>query len=248
MMRIGWMFPGILGLNGDRGNILAIERYLKIVGIDFRVNRISYEDEKSFNPFDYDLLYFGTGEISSFNQIIKWLSKYNIKEYIDAGKIIISTGTTSALFTKKIVRDDKSEIEALGIINIVAIEKEYVYGDDEYYKAIYNKKELEIIGNQIQLIDYDTKDTPKENIFGELIYGYGNNGDDNGTGFIFKNSLFLNTLGPVLALNPWLTIEIIKLISGQNDVKLDFPLQEKSFKSRKKFIMNKETHIKDWRK
>jgi len=44
--------------------------------------------------------------------------------------------------------------------------------------------------------------------FGEVIYGYGNNGGK-AEGAVKGGVFFTNALGPVLVKNPWLTIDII---------------------------------------
>ena len=88
--------------------------------------------------------------------------------------------------------------------------------------------------------DYNTLNKAKE--FGKIIYGYGNNGKNEGARN--KNLLFTNALGPVLVKNPWLTEYLINLAlknKGLKEInkKIDFDLELKSLESAKDFINKK---------
>lgn len=244
--KVAWMFPDTLFLHGERGNLLALARYAQMAGLKPSIDKIDFSTEK-FDPWMYDVLFFGPGEISSFPEILKWLKPYvdDLTEFVREGGPIIVTGTTVGLFGDKVIRADGSEFDCLGIIYTTFKENENVYGDDIYFKCRYNDAEMEIIGNQIQMGDITLVD---ELPFGELIYGYGNSGTNLQEGVIKNNSIFTNTLGPMLVTNPWLTEEIIRVCMrsrgyGEAEFDYDMELERKSFESKKRLIMTKETHL-----
>ena len=98
-MKIAWMYPDTLFLHGDRGNVLALERFAKELGTDVEVDKIDFETE-GFDPISYDVLYFGAGEISSFESVVSDMELYRegLAAFIDAGKPLVATGTTMAMF------------------------------------------------------------------------------------------------------------------------------------------------------
>ena len=158
-----------------------------------------------------------------------------IKEYIKNNKIIFVTGTTGALFAHNIDRLDGSSFNGLNLLDMDVKERNMVLGDDLYYKF----EKMEIMSSQIQMIDI-TLNKAKE--FGKIIYGYGNNGKNEGARN--KNLLFTNALGPVLVKNPWLTEYLINLAlknKGLKEInkKIDFDLELKSLESAKEFINKK---------
>ena len=158
-----------------------------------------------------------------------------IKEYIKNNKIIFVTGTTGALFAHNIDRLDGSSFNGLNLLDMDVKERNMVLGDDLYYKF----EKMEIMSSQIQMIDI-TLNKAKE--FGKIIYGYGNNGKNEGARN--KNLLFTNALGPVLVKNPWLTEYLINLAlknKGLKEInkKMDFDLELKSLESAKDFINKK---------
>lgn len=244
-LKLAWLFPSTLYLHGERGNILAFERVAKMLDQDLKVDYIGLDDE--FNPLDYDIIYCSAGETVRASSVVDRLSNVNseLNEFIDQGKPFIVTGNSVGFFGNVIHRKD-NDVQGLSIIDIEATENPAVYGDDILFKVKYNNKDLDIIGQQIQMNDLENISAQT---FGDLIYGYGNSKDSLNEGFIRKNSIFTNTLGPMFALNPWLTKEVIKVaLDNKNidylDKELDFTLEEKSRLSKVEYIKNKKTNLK----
>jgi CobQ-like glutamine amidotransferase family enzyme len=240
------MYPDTLFLHGERGNVLALERYAKELGAEPVVDKIDFET-KDFDPAAYDVIYFGAGEITSFESVIKDMESYKdgLKAFIEAGKPLIVTGTTMAMFGQRVKREDGSTVECAGFIPVEATEREYVYGDDLQIEADYNGKHMEIVGNQIQMANISFKEEGEFKGFGKVVYGMGNNGTDGIEGVMYKNSVFSNLLGPVLICNPWFTSEIIRAaaaVSGEKLAEQDpsFELEQKSTERKKIFIANKK--------
>ena len=94
----------------------------------------------------------------------------------------------------------------------------------------------------------DFRLTGNDEPFGKLNYGYGNNGKDTNEGVQIKNAVFTNTLGPVLVCNPWMTEAFVRIIADNQETDLEnfsvsMTLEEKSFATKKQFILKKTTHL-----
>lgn len=245
-IKTAWLFPDTLYLHGERGNILALQRFAKAAGIETETVKIDFET-KDFSPLDYDIIFCPPGEITSFPAVIEYLKplKGEFDTFIKEGRPLIVTGTSIAIWCKKIQREAGESFEGLGILDAVCAENDEVYGDDNYFECTYNGRKTEVIGSQIQMADFiGTKEEP----FGKLIYGYGNTGKDRREGFKIENSIFTNTLGPFLVNNPWITQDIIKIAAGNKGIhaeefSIGTELEEKSFEAKKKFIMNKTSPL-----
>lgn len=244
--KIAWLFPDTLFLHGERGNLLALARFAQMAGYEPVIDKIDFRSEK-FVPEDYDVIFAAPGEISSFPAVRDWLLPYKpqLREYVDSGRPMIVTGTSVGLFGKQVLRSDGSEFEGLGIIFTQFSENKDVYGDDIWFECEYNDAKMEIMGNQIQMGDLNiVSETP----FGHLKYGYGNTGKDQNEGVLRGNSIFTNTLGPILVCNPWLTEEVIRTaarIRGHEmpEFTYDPKLEKASFATKKKFTETKETRL-----
>ena len=254
-LNIAWMYPDTLYLHGERGNIMALVRYAMELGLTPHVRRIDL-GSGNFDPMDYDILFFGPGEISSFKAVMEDIGSYRrtIAEYISSDKVLIATGATIAMFGEKITRfspdaeDGKGEVlEGLCVIPAEAEEREYVFGDDLDIRAEYGGYSMELIGNQIHMADIRISESSQFRRFGTVIYGRGNNGSDGMEGVVHGNSIFTNMLGPMLVGNPWLTIKIIRAAAEVKGIEIDAEdpaceLELRSMTLKKQFIEEKKDH------
>lgn len=239
-LNISWLYPDILNLHGDRGNIMAIENVGKKLGLDVNIKRIdSYNQEIDFENTDIILL--NPGEVKVLPKIIEALKKQNdeMKQYIESNKVLVVIGTTGAVFGKKIEFLNESEIEGLNYLNMDAKQRKDVYGNDIYFK-LKEDENIEIVGSQIQLMDFYTD---SESTLGNVEYGRGNN-DDKTEGAVYKNLIFTNTLGPVFVKNPWFAEKLIRQAMENKKVnikeeKLEYELEKKSLEAIKNFINRK---------
>ncbi|MBS6799757.1 MAG: cobalamin biosynthesis protein CobQ [Firmicutes bacterium] len=245
-MKAAWLFPDILFLHGERGNIMALERIAGLLGIDLAVEKIDFSSEK-FDPMNYALIFCPPGEMASFETVLEWLRPYadDLEKFVESGRVLLVTGTSMCMFGRDTARQDGTAIEGLGMIDCSFKERKYVYGDDICFTSDYGRQREECFGVQIQMMDICSRE---DRTFGNLIYGFGNDGKGRNEGVIKNNSVFTNVLGPMLVLNPWLTEEMIRKAAESigletDDVDIDTSLERKSLKSKKKFAMNKKTRL-----
>lgn len=250
---IAWMYPDTLYLHGERGNVMALVRYAQDLGLEPKVHRIDL-GMKDFDPMEYDILFYGPGEISSFNSVMKHIGTYtrSLAEYMAYGKIMIVTGATVAMFGERIRRFDPDAeggigevIEGLHLIPALAEEREYVFGDDLDVRAEYGGYSMELIGNQIHMADIDFMENSNYRRFGNVIYGRGNNGSDGMEGVVYNNSIFTNMLGPLFVGNPWLTVQILRKAAELRGIEIkmpepDYEMEVRSFRLKKEFIDGKK--------
>ena len=241
MINVLWMYPDILNLHGERANAKAFEVIGNKLGLKVNVDRLDNIDDKI--DFDkYDILLFNAGQLKEIEVISNIMKKQmdDLNKYIESNKVIFITGTTGALFSNNIKRLDGTSFNGLNIFDADIKEREYVNGDDIYFKF----KDMEITGPQIQMIDIDIKN---EKPLGKVIYGFGNN-NTGFKGMIKNNVIFTNTLGPALVKNPWLLEYLFDLVIENKNLKIKkkkvkYDLEEKSHKSSLEFI-NKKIVVK----
>ena len=241
-LNLVWLYPDMLNLHGDRGNIQAFEKIAKKLDLEINIQKIDdYDSNIDFE--NTDIILVNPGELKVIKTVIESLKKQNknLDEYIQKNKFIILIGTSGAIMAKKTTRLDGTEIEGLGYLNMDCTQREYIHGDDIYFELDDNSK-TEIIGSQIQVIDTKLN----ENIaLANIKYGLGNNGD--GTeGAKYKNVIFTNGLGPIFVKNPWWAEKIIKEAMKNKGIEIansinksEFEIEINSNESIKKFIKSK---------
>ena len=246
-LEILWLWPDILNLHGDRGNVMALSRVCEIYGIDANITRVNRLTD-DIDPPAADLIIMNPGELASIFPIVKALekSRASLESFVEEKGVLLTIGTTGAALATKTERADGTTIDGLGLLDMICKERKSIIGDD----LIVNAFDKDVYGIQIQMMD--TMLGPDQKPFAEVIYGYGNNGKQT-EGAMTDNVIFTNMLGPVLVKNPWLTLELIRralLRKNKNDekelndlLKFDpahFELELRSAEDIKKFNTEKE--------
>ncbi|MBQ5883797.1 MAG: hypothetical protein IIW72_04630 [Clostridia bacterium] len=226
-LNITWLYPDLLNLHGDRGNIMAFEKVGKKMGLDVKINRIdTFSQEIDFD--NSDIIFMNVGEIKTVKSVVENIKKYGnaIYDFVEAGKPVIAIGTTGAVLIDKTTRADGSVVEGLGIIHAEAVERKAIYGDDLHI-CLTEDNSFELMAVQIHLIDFFLKD--EKDALCKIIYGKGNNDKDTTEGGKYKNAIFTNALGPVFVKNPWYTEKIINEALKAKGLEVAEPIEEAFF-------------------
>ena len=241
-LNILWMYPDILNLHGDRGNLMAFDKVGKMMGLNVNISKVEHlNDDIDFE--NSDILFFNVGEIKVMPAIIDALKKHRaaLEKFVEADKTIILIGAAGAVMATKTIRNNE-EFEGLGFLDMVLTERKKIYGDDIMFKLCEN--DMEIIGCQIKMLDTHLS---SDISLGKLSYGSGNEGYEAGCeGAKYRNVIYTNALGPVFVKNPWYAELIIKNAMALKGVQIkdslkksDFEVEINSFKAVKKFIEQK---------
>lgn len=226
-LNIIWLYPDLLNLHGDRGNIMAFEKVGKKMSLDVKINRIdTFSQVIDFE--NSDIIFMNVGEIKTVKSVVENIKKYGnaIYDFVEAGKPVIAIGTTGAVLIDKTTRADGSVVEGLGIIHAEAVERQAIYGDDLHI-CLTEDNSFELMAVQIHLIDFFLKD--EKDALCKIIYGKGNNDKDNTEGGKYKNAIFTNALGPVFVKNPWYTEKIINEALKAKGLEVAEPIEEAFF-------------------
>lgn len=241
-LNISWVYPDLLNLHGDRGNVMALEKVAKLMGITPKVTRVDTFSER-IDFENSDIILFNVGEVKTVAPIVENLKKYGngIYDFANRNKVIVAVGSTGAILAKQLKRRDGSTVEGLGILDMNCVERNEIYGDDLYYTLDDN---TEILAVQIHIVDFFLEN--ENDALGKIVYGKGNNDNDSTEGAKKNNVYFTNALGPVFVKNPWFAQKIIAEAMKQKGVEIEvknlsdeFETELKSAEYIKKFIKNK---------
>lgn len=226
-LNITWLYPDLLNLHGDRGNLMAFEKVGRKMGLDVKINRIDTFAQK-IDFENSDIIFLNAGELKTVSSVVENIKKYGsaIYDFVEAGKPVIAIGTTGAVLIDSTRRTDGSTVEGLGIIHAEAVERAAIYGDDLHISLLEDKA-FELMAVQIHLVDFFLKD--QKDALAAVIYGKGNNDQDTTEGGKYKNAIFTNALGPVFVKNPWYTEKIINEALKAKGLPAAEPIEEDFF-------------------
>lgn len=203
-LTIGHLYPDLLNLYGDRGNIQCLMKRCQWRGIDAETITFELGDKIDFSKLDIVLL--GGGSDREEKIVCEKLEsiKNDFKEYVeDNGVVIAVCGGFQILGNYYAMAEET--ISGLGIVDI-----ETDRGTD--YRLIDNIV-LESDLFTMPVVGFENhggRTNIKNNKpLGKVIYGSGNDGKSGYEGVVYKNVIGTYLHGPLLPKNPQVTDYLI---------------------------------------
>ncbi len=193
------LYPDLLNLYGDKGNIACMQKRLNWRGIDAEIQTCTNKDH-SINLETANIIFVGGGSDREQEIVCGLLlkKKAELINYVENGGVLVAVCGGYQLLGKYYQTSDK-KIEGLGILDI--------YTDAGDTRLIGNVVlESELFSQKICGFEnhagrtYIGSHTP----LGKVVYGYGNNGESGFEGVIYKNVIGTYLHGPLLPKNPML--------------------------------------------
>lgn len=195
---IGHLFPDLLNLYGDRGNIQCLLQRLRWRGIDAEVKTFSIDDEIDFSALDIVLL--GGGSDREQMLVCNRLKeiKAEFKAYVeDMGVVIAICGGYQLL--GKYYETDEGKIDGLDIVDMYTVQEKGRLINNIFIKS--DLFEMPIVGFE----NHGGRTYINDNKpLGKVVFGKGNNGKSGYEGVVYKNVIGTYLHGPLLPKNPQL--------------------------------------------
>jgi len=208
-LKILYLYPDILELYGDFGNIQVLKYRLEKRGFNAIIDTYSIGDNAP-DFCNYDLVFAGGGADQEQSILAADLVKYkdNIQEAVNSGVFFLLICGAYQLFGKYYKGVEGNIIPGLEIF-------------DYYTEAISDRKqrcigniviEAELNGLKTKIIGFENhggQTFDVETSFGDVLFGNGNKFGDTKEGFFLDNIIATYLHGPLLSKNPKLTDYII---------------------------------------
>ncbi|MBQ6907979.1 MAG: glutamine amidotransferase [Clostridia bacterium] len=215
-LEIAHLYPELLNLYGDRGNIISLKKRLEWRGIEVCVKEYGITDEIDFESTD--IIFIGGGsdreQLLVQNRLTKIKDKF--KQYVENNGVVVAICGGYQLLGHYYKMNDKN-IDGLDILDI--------YTESGKGRLISNV-----------VINTNFLDRPvvgfenhggrtyigKHDPLGKVVFGNGNNGIDGFEGVVYKNVIGTYLHGPLFPKNPHLCDYVIKkaLQNKYGDVEL----------------------------
>lgn len=198
MIRIAHLYPDMLNLYGDRGNIIALTNRMKQRKIEVQTEQVTMG--KPFNADDFDILFIGGGQDFEQDVLLDDLKKgkdVQIGRAIQNGTVMLAICGGYQMLGKYYKTYDGKMLEYMGALDF------YTQGEEERMIGNYafkTKEGIEVVGFE----NHSGRTYLGEGVepLGRVIKGYGNNGKDATEGVRYKNTFGTYSHGPVLPKNP----------------------------------------------
>ena len=208
-LKICHLYPEVLNLYGDRGNILCLTRRLAWRGIDCSVTRAGIGDAVSFA--DYDLFFIGGGQDFDQEVLLGDLSGGKAQELcaaIEDGRTFLCICGGYQMLGHYYETYEGVRCEFLGAIDFHTVGGKERMIDNYAFRLGEESGGSTVVGfeNHSGKTYLGTGVKP----LGMVLAGGGNNGEDGTEGVRYHNVFGSYSHGPILPKNPELCDEILR--------------------------------------
>ncbi|NMB04089.1 MAG: glutamine amidotransferase, partial [Tissierellia bacterium] len=121
-MIIGHLFPDLLNLYGDLGNVRALQRRLEWRGLDVQVSNFQLQDEIDFNQLDIVVLGGGSDREQQIVSKKMHTIKHDFQAYIENGGVVLAICGGYQLLGH-FYETNRGKMEGLAILDIDTVQK-----------------------------------------------------------------------------------------------------------------------------
>lgn len=199
-IRVAHLYPNMMNIYADRGNIIALERHCAWRGIGFSATGFTLEEKIDWS--EYDFFYLGGGQDRDQALVCDDLRGRGagLVEAVAGGAVLLAVCGGYQLLGDYYITGGGERMEGVGLFkaHTVAGKK----------RCIGNVViESEIGGQRLTLAGFEnhagkTYLDPGQQPLGRVISGYGNNSEDKTEGIVCRNAIGTYLHGPLLPKNP----------------------------------------------
>lgn len=204
ILRICHLYPDLLNLYGDRGNIITLVQRSRWRGMEASVDHVTINEKLDLKK--YDLLFIGGGQDFEQGILLPDLragKREMITEAIEEGLTVLAICGGFQLLGKSYKTWDGREYEFVGALNFFTLgHKERMVGD-----YIFRCDEISDGNSLIAGFENHSGKTylgTGVRPLGTVLKGFGNNGQDRSEGARYRNVFCSYSHGALLPKNPGL--------------------------------------------
>ena len=239
-MKILYLYPDLMNLYGESGNVRALERHLADQGEAVQVDCRFLTDRISFEG--YGLTYMGAGTERSQKAALERLRPYAgaLKEALEGGMHVLLTGNAAALAGREIIDCGGKAWQGLGLLDFASRERKDVrYTGDAV--AAFAETERPLVGFVNHCEDWEGEVPP---LF-EMVMGRGNREGAAAEGFRAGNLLGTHLIGPILVKNPAFHAWLIGRLLGRAPAPADYPYEQRAWQTTYEALMARKDQPAD---
>ena len=213
-LKICHMYPDVLNLYGDRGNVMCMTRRLEWRGIDATVTKLPIGDSRSLAGFD--LVFIGGGQDFEQQVLLSDLHRgkdMEIKSAIEDGVTFLTICGGYQMLGSFYETFDGKRCDFIGALDL------YTKGSAKRMIGNYKFQCSPSAGGSVVVgfENHSGKTWLGSGVepLGKILSGFGNNGEDGTEGAHYKNVFGTYSHGPLLPKNPELCDLILKTALGR---------------------------------
>ncbi len=208
-LRIAHLYPSLLNVAGDGGNLMAIQRRCAWRGIGTEVTSVEAGQTPDFTAFDI-VLFHGGQDVEMAVAADDLSGKTpSLRDAAEAGVVVFAVCAGLQLLGHRYIPSVGEPIIGAGILDLETRGGPQRFMQHAACEVTLGEESRLVVGfeNHSGLTELGPAARP----FGRVVAGAGNNGRDGMEGARQGNVFATYLHGPVLPKNPWLTDQLIRI-------------------------------------
>jgi CobQ-like glutamine amidotransferase family enzyme len=209
-LRLVHLYPDLMSVYGDRGNVLTLVKRAEWRGIPIEVHELSLGDE--LDPAEADLIFFGGGQDREQAVVSPDFLQQKgaaVRQAVEDGAALLSVCGGYQLLGQSYTTVDGQELPGAGLFDVRSVP-----GPKRHIGNVLIETELD--GVQRTLVGFENHSgrtylgaRQDQQPLGRTVVGAGNNGEDHTEGAVYKGAIGCYLHGSLLPKNPWLADRLI---------------------------------------
>ncbi len=208
-IKICHLYPDLLNLYGDRGNIICMKKRLEWRGIECSVTELPLGEKAELSQFD--LFFIGGGQDFEQEVLLEDLARgkaQEIKAAVNDGKVFLAICGGYQMLGEYYETWDGVRCDFIGALDLYTVGSKTRMIGNFMYECPPENGGCTVVGFENH--SGKTHLGPGLQPLGRIISGFGNNGEDGTEGVRFNNVFGTYSHGPVLPKNPLLCDFLLK--------------------------------------
>jgi CobQ-like glutamine amidotransferase family enzyme len=207
-LRVVHLYPDLMSVYGDRGNVLTLVRRARWRGIDVDVRELSLGDR--LEPEAADLIFFGGGQDREQAVVsADFLEQKGaaVAQAVENGAALLSVCGGYQLLGRSYTTVDGQELPGAGLFDVRSVP-----GPRRHIGNVLVETDLD--GERRTLVGFENHSGrtylgPMTPPLGRAVVGAGNNGEDGTEGAVYRGAVGCYLHGSLLPKNPWLADRLL---------------------------------------
>ena len=212
-LRVAHLYPRLMNIYGDRGNIMCLQHRCEARGIGFDLTELGIGDR--FDADACDLIFAGGAQDREQRTVAEDLLRTKagaIRDAVDGGMVMLAVCGAYQLFGRYYRDSTGADLPGAGIFDLYT-----EHPGEGAHRCIGNIViDWESPSGKQAIVGFEnhggrTRLGPGVRPLGRVRSGYGNNGEDRTEGAVYRNAIGTYIHGSLLPKNPVLADHVIAL-------------------------------------
>ena len=208
-LRIAHLYPSLLNVAGDGGNLTALQQRAHWRGIESETVAIGLHEEPHLDTFDIVLFHGGQDVEMAIVAADLQAKAPALRDAADAGVVILAVCAGLQLLGHRYLPSVGDPMEGAHVLDLETHGGRQRFMQHAAVEVVLGGETGIVVGfeNHSGLTELGPGVRP----FGTVVAGAGNNGRDGSEGAVRDNVFATYLHGPVLPKNPWLTDQLLRI-------------------------------------